>query len=294
MRSLFYIRGFTLLGLVILWLISWIPFTAHLQLAAVTGVSAEEFLTVAFLDIGQGDAIFIETPDGIQVLIDGGPDGTVLRELPKQMSSFDRGLDMVLATHPDKDHIGGLVDVLSRYQVGMIVSTENNSETAVSSAFVFARDAEQASLVTDIRAGDVIALGASTSLTVFSPASNPATWESNASSIVAKLSYGAVDFMLTGDASIGIEEYLVERYGALLQSEVLKLGHHGSRTSTSAEFLATVAPTYAVVSAGTDNTYGHPHTEVVERVNNQNIKLLSTALAGTIVFRSDGVRVWVE
>ena len=250
-------------------------------------------LTVAFLDVGQGDAVYIETPEGVQLLIDGGPDSSVLRELPKVMPFWDRSLDVVLATHPDKDHIGGLVDVLTRYDVDTIIQTENESDTAVSSAFVL-MSAEEEATVHIARAGEVIELGASTTLAVLSPASDTRDWESNAASIVIKLSYGEVDFMLTGDAGNGIEEYLVSECGTLLQSEVLKLGHHGSKTSTSESFLEAVAPEYAVVSAGKDNRYGHPNIEVVERVRNYGSQIVNTAEIGTIIFKSDGERVWLE
>ncbi len=262
------------------------------QVAQLLGVAESDgLLTVAFLDVGQGDAICIETPDGVQLLIDGGPDGSVLRELPKVMPFWDRSLDVVLATHPDKDHIGGLVDVLSRYEVAEIISTENDSETAVSSAFIFSAVAEQAKQ-TMARAGQQFRLGASTTLMIYSPVSDPSAWESNRSSVVAQLSYGEIDFMLTGDAPSGIEEYLVATHGLALQSEVLKLGHHGSKTSTAAEFLAAVAPTYAVVSAGADNSYGHPHAEVMQRVEDFGVSIFSTAEEGTVIFKSDGERVW--
>ncbi len=273
---------------------TFIPAISGSQLGAVFASKADDgLLTVAFLDVGQGDAIYIETPDGIQLLIDGGPDNTVLRELGQQMSFWDRSIDMVLATHPDKDHIGGLVDVLLRYEVSNLIKTENDSDTAVASAFIFAADDENAP-VHIAKAGDIINLGASTSLTIYSPAGDPSQLESNTSSIVAKLSYGEIDFMLTGDAPIGIEDYLVKMYGLDLESEVLKLGHHGSRTSTSELFLATVRPAFAVVSAEKNSRYGHPHPEVVESVTKAGIEMVSTAEQGTIVFKSDGSKVWVE
>lgn len=263
------------------------------QLPAFAGAGRPDELTVAFLEVGQGDAIFIETPDGVQVLIDGGPDGTVLRALGEVVSVGDRTIDVVLGTHPDKDHVAGLVDVLDRFEVNHVIRTENANDTAVSEAFDLAVKEENVP-VTMARAGQEWQLGASTSLTILSPGSNPSEWESNASSIVALLRYGEVEFLLTGDAPSGIESYLVERYGTALDVEVLKLGHHGSRTSSSEEFLAAVSPQYAVVSAGKDNSYGHPHKEVVERVGAEGAMLVSTGEQGTLVFRSDGTRVWME
>lgn len=210
MNSVLRFRLFTLLGLFIVTacLGSLGLISSESQLAQGLGFkSSDGFLTVAFLDVGQGDAIFVETPDGVQLLIDGGPDAGVLREISKVMPFWDRTIDVVLATHPDKDHIGGLVDVLGRYQVSEIIRTENESDTAVSSAFVF-MEADEGAISHLAKAGDVIQLGASTSLTIFSPSGDPTNWESNTSSIVAQLKYGDIEFMLTGDAPMGIEEYL--------------------------------------------------------------------------------------
>jgi len=262
------------------------------SISGLTSGSRGDYLTVSFLDVGQGDAIFIETPEGVQLLIDGGPDNAVLRELPGAMPWFDRSIDMVLGTHPDKDHIGGLVEVLKRYQVANIVLTENLNDTAVFRAFEGEVDAEGGT-VTRARAGQQIDLGSGVLLLIFSPASDPTDWESNTSSIVAQLRYGEIEFMLTGDATANIEDYLASSYGAVLESEVLKLGHHGSKTSTSGLFLDVVAPKYAVVSAGKSNNYGHPNSEVVSRVLNRGIELVSTIEQGTITFKSDGREVWL-
>lgn len=249
-------------------------------------------LTVHFLDVGQGDAILIETPDQVQILIDGGPDGSILRELGAVMSPFDKTIDVVLATHNDKDHIGGLVDVLARYQVSAIMRTNNQHDTSVVQQFAKQVESERAILISPT-AGERYVLGASTTLTVFSPAGDVSNYESNASSLVVKIEYGDTSFFLTGDAPVGIEEYLAKTYPEELISTVLKLGHHGSRTSTSKTFLASVLPSYSIVSAGKDNTYGHPHAEVVENVREVNSQLLSTAEVGRITFLSDGERVWL-
>lgn len=273
---------------VLLWL-PLLPFTQGVARSS----AGEGVLTVAFLDVGQGDGIFIETTDGVQVLIDGGPDAKVLRSLGEVMGVGDRSIDVVIGTHPDKDHVAGLVDVLARYQVAQVIRTENVNDTAPSEAFDQAV-LDEGGEVSYARAGQVWQLGASTTLTILSPLSNPQEWESNAASIVALLRYGETEFLLTGDAGEGTELFLVEQYGNLLKSDVLKLGHHGSRTSSSEVFLKAVEPQYAMVSAGKDNEYGHPHGEVVERVASVGAALVSTAEIGTIVFRSDGKRVWVD
>lgn len=259
------------------------------QVASVAGTT--NVLTVAFLDVGQGDGIYIETPDGVQMLVDGGPDGMVLRELSTQMPWIDKTLDVVLATHSDKDHIGGLISVLERYEVASIITTTNKNDTSVADLFSD-RVAEEGATLYYAEAGQQYQLGASTTISIISPAGDPTNWESNSASIVLQVQYGEVSFLLTGDAGINIEEYLVDSYGDLLKSEVLKLGHHGSRTSSGELFLDTVRPEVAIVSAGADNSYGHPHAEVIEAVTARNIKILETAKEGTIVFHSDGEKVW--
>ena len=248
-------------------------------------------LTVSFLDVGQGDSILIKTPDGYEMLVDGGPNGAVLRELARGRSFFDRDIDLMVTTHPDLDHIGGLIDVLKRYNVKAILKTENESDKSAATAFVASADKEKAELIL-ADAGQVIKLGASTTIQIFSPAGDEKDWESNTSSVVMRVVYGDISFMLTGDAPSEIEEYLVKTYGTQLDSDVLKLGHHGSKTSTSDKFLDAVTPQYAVVSAGIDNRYGHPHQEVMQRVFARNIKTSHTGTDGTVTFKTDGKTVW--
>ncbi len=250
-------------------------------------------LVVHFLNIGQGDAIFIETPDGIQMLVDGGPDATVLRELGAVMDPFDRSIDVVVATHPDLDHIGGLTDVLARYNVSHILMTENEHDTPAAAAFN-AAVTEEAAPVTFADAGQQFLLGAHTEVLIFSPQGDERLWESNTASIVMQIRYGSTSVMLTGDAPAEIENYLVDVYGDELRSDVLKLGHHGSKTSTSDLFLDAVKPQYAVVSAGIGNRYGHPHQEVMQRVFARTIQSFHTGTDDRVTFVSDGQTVVVK
>lgn len=250
-------------------------------------------LAIHFLDVGQGDAIFIESPTGTQLLIDGGRDASVLNGLRQEMSFFDRTIDFVLATHPDSDHISGLVDVLQRYRIGQIILTENKSDTPADNAFLAAVASEQAS-TTNARRGQRYDLGGGTYLDILFPDTNPKDMESNTSSIVARLVYASTSVMLTGDSPKQIEEYLVLAEGEHLKSDILKVGHHGSRTSSAELFLDTVAPTYAIISAGKNNRYGHPHVEVTDALFNRGVKTYSTAEAGTITFLSDGKSLWLR
>jgi competence protein ComEC len=276
----------------------WWPAVAHPfdeVIGSTLGVSghASSYLTVRFLDVGQGDAIQVITPDGYEMLIDGGPSASVLRELASGRSFFDRSIDVVIATHPDTDHVAGLVDVLKRYDVGMIIETAVHHDAPAAVAFLDTSGSEAARRIS-AQAGQTIMLGASTTVRILSPQGDTTDWETNTASVVVQVVYGDIEFMLTGDAPSSIEEYLTGAVGANLKSEVLKLGHHGSDTSSSEVFLEAVGPQYAVVSAGKDNRYGHPHAEVLRRVSEAGSRIVSTAEQGTITFNSDGRRVWIK
>lgn len=278
-----------LLALGVLLVLTVLIWAAELSGAFVLGrpVCDTRYLCVVFLDVGQGDATFIQSPSGTQMLIDGGRDNSVLRELGAVMGFFDKDIDFVLATHPDADHVGGLTDVLERYAVKNIIRTENESDTPVWKRVEELIEAEGAA-VHFARRGQKYDLGDGAILEILFPDIDPSELESNTASIVAKLTYGANFFMLTGDSPKAIEEYLVLIEGEYLKSDVLKVGHHGSRTSTAELFLDEVRPTYAVISAGKDNQYGHPHVEVTDMLFNAGIKAYSTAEAGRVTFWSDG------
>ncbi|OHA78746.1 MAG: hypothetical protein A2V96_02165 [Candidatus Yonathbacteria bacterium RBG_16_43_6] len=256
-------------------------------------------LTVSFLDVGQGDAIYIEAPNGNQVLIDGGRGRQTLRALGRVMPFWDRSLDLVIATHPDQDHTGGLPDVLSRMQIDGVVTTENTSATGVYEAFENEIQKEGATRVL-ARSGERIILDTGVVLEILSPDRNVVGWETNTASIVAKLSYGTKSFLFTGDAPQEIEKYIISKHiniesgSPMMASTVLKLGHHGSRTSTSRMFLSAVNPSYAIISAGKENPYGHPHKEVVNLLDEFNIPSFSTAERGTITFVTDGEDISVK
>ena len=259
--------------------------------------SESRFLKVTFLDVGQGDATFIESPTGTQVLIDGGKGSMVLGSLTDVMGFFDKDIDMVVATHPDMDHIGGLIDVLERYQVHTILMTENMGSTPTFETFVEKVKAEGARVIY-ARRGEVFDLGSgvvgSTTLTILFPDHDPRGLESNMSSIVARLVYGESEYMLTGDSPQEIETYLVSLDGSGLMSDVLKAGHHGSRTSSSEVFVNAVHPQYTIYSAGKDNSYGHPHKEVTDLMTAHGIIQKNTADQGSISSVSDGTQIWFK
>lgn len=246
-------------------------------------------LAVAFLDVGQGDAIFIEAPNGNQILIDGGPGKSVLAALAKVMPAYDRTIDAILVSNPDQDHIGGLLEVLKNFEVGVVLEPGTKPETAIYQEFEKAVANEGAKKILARRGMKVVMDETDgIALLILFPDRDVAEVKTNDGSVVAKLTYGNTAVMLTGDAPEGIERYLVLLDGANLRSDFLKVGHHGSRTSSSAEFLAAVAPTAAVISVGKNNSYGHPNQETLVRLQAAGAEVLRTDQNGTIIFSSDG------
>ncbi len=248
-------------------------------------------LAVAFLDVGQGDAIFIKAPNGNQILIDGGPNNAVLRELSKIMPFYDRSIDMIIETHPDSDHINGIVEILRRYNVWLIMEPGVESDN---SAYQEIKKIIQEKNIKDVfaRRGMKINLGEGVYMDILFPDRDVAGMETNTASITAKLVYGNNCFLFTGDSPKAIEQYLVSVYGdppaGGLKCDVLKIAHHGSKTSTSESFLGYVNPEYAVISVGKDNKYGHPNQEVLDLLKQFEIPILRTDESGTIKIKSDG------
>ena len=247
-------------------------------------------LTVSFLNIGQGDSIFIDSPIGRQVLIDGGPNSTVLRELSKVMPWWDRSIDLMIPTHPDADHVGGLIDVLARYQIATIIHSSVEGDTKTWASLVDAMNQEGAKEVVAKR-GQIVDLGSDAYLEILSPDRDVSHVETNTGCVVARLVYGKTSFMLSCDAPKEIENYLVWLDGIDLHSDILKAGHHGSKNSSSPLFLGFVNPEYGVFSRGCNNKYGHPAPEVVDRFKQFGIPTFDTCTEGTITFVSDGQTV---
>lgn len=247
-------------------------------------------LTVTFLDVGQGDAIYIDAPSGRQVLIDGGAGSSVLRSLRRVIPWYDRSIDMIVGTHPDTDHIGGLIDVLDRYRVHRILVSSVAGDTPVSTSFEEKVTREGAEVVTAVR-GQVFDLGDEARLEILMPDRLVSRVETNLGCVVARLVYGDTSFMLPCDAPDEIERYLVRLDGSALRSNVLKAGHHGSKTSSDPSFVGYVDPEYAIYSRGCDNTFGHPNQETIDTFARFEIPTLDTCEEGNITFVSDGVQV---
>ncbi|HZS43296.1 MAG TPA: MBL fold metallo-hydrolase [Candidatus Paceibacterota bacterium] len=250
-------------------------------------------LKVAFLNIGQGDAILIEAPNGNKMMIDGGPGGAAVEsELSKQLPFYDRHLDLIILTHPDADHVAGFQSILNDYQVNEVMEPGSNTDTETYKKIEDTITAKNLPKVL-ARRGMRIILDRRRKiyLTILFPDRDPETWDTNTSSIVARLTYGHNSFLFQGDSPQMIENYLVSLDGANLKSDVLKAGHHGSKTSTSDLYVQTVQPVYTVISAGLHNRYGFPHHDTIDILNKYHTQLLKTYELGTIVLKSNGTNL---
>jgi len=251
-----------------------------------------DYLKVVFLDVGQGDAIYIEAPNGKQMLIDSGPDSKLLSSLTKIMPFADRSIDMIIATHPDSDHIGGFPVFLDNYKVGSIIENGSISDTKIYSSLEEKISKKKINKIIAHRGMHIILdEEKNIYLDILFPDRDALEMDSNDASIVGKLTYGETSFMFMGDANLYTEN-LIEwnEKDSTLDSDVIKLGHHGARTSSTILWLEKVSPEIAVISAGKNNKYGHPHKELLERLSTLNIPYLSTE-NGNLIFKSDGVNL---
>lgn len=242
-------------------------------------------LTFAMLDVGQGDALFIESPTGTQILIDSGPPRKVLGELRRVMPLFDRSLDAIIITNPDADHIGGFSDVLAHYKVGMLLEpgTFNESNTYKNLKSEIEKKNISESLA---RRGMRLNLGGGAVIDILFPDRDVSTWTTNDGSVIAKLTYGETEIMLTGDSTQETEKIIIaDNAASSLDVDILKVGHHGSKTSTSADFARVLSPEYALISSGETNSYGHPHQQVLDTLTAIGAEILRTDQLGTIIFK---------
>ena len=224
----------------------------------------QKFLKVYFFDVGQGDAILIQKA-GQQILIDGGPNKEILAKLGKVMPFWDKNIELMISTHPDHDHLAGLNYVLARYHVSLILETDIACATQVCQKWQSFNNPRKIAKV-----GQQIKLNPDWLINILSVDD----------SIVAKMLYQDKSFLFAADAGFKTEEELISQ-SFNLKSNVLKVGHHGSKNSTSQEFLEEVNPEIAVISVGKNNNYGHPSPEVLERL--RDIQVLRTDQIGDIL-----------
>ena len=226
-------------------------------------MGADGRLHVYFLDIGQGDAILMVMPSGEQVLVDGGPGSTVVRKLGEVMPFYDKKIEVMVLSHPDSDHLSGLVAVLKRYEVEKVIFTGIAKRGALYEEFLSelqgVEEVVLADAGADFRFGEV-------KFDVLYPVEQVVGREFanvNDSSVAMMVEYEGRRMLLTGDLEEEGEAGLVAAYGEELKADIFKAGHHGSRTSSSMELLELVRPKLVVIQCGKDNSFGHPHAETL-------------------------------
>ncbi|MDA2922818.1 MBL fold metallo-hydrolase [Patescibacteria group bacterium AH-259-L07] len=263
--------------------------------AILVDVHSGENVRVIFLDVGQGDAILIQTPEGKNILIDGGPDKSIIYKLDSYIPITKRKINLMIATHTDLDHITGLAEVLRRYEVKSVLDNGLKGYTPAYYQWQNSISEKNISRVS-VDAPHTIVLEDGISLQFLWPDQDKMSDEeadSNFASVVVKLLYDDTSFLLTGDATIETEEILIEGDNDLT-ADILKVGHHGSKYSSGIEFVQSVGPVYGIISAGKDNTFGHPSLRALKNLEVSGAQILRTDQDGDILLTSDGKTLKVK
>ncbi|RAS92649.1 S-layer protein, partial [Bacillus cereus] len=248
-------------------------------------------LEVHYIDVGQGDATFIKSPSGETILIDGGNNGK-----GKVVANYLKGLgfqniDYMIATHPDADHVGGLDEVLYAMNVKNVYAPKVSHTTQTFKDFLTAV-ANKGLTIKEAKSGVTLPINGLNSQ-FLAPVKEYGN-DLNEWSAVLKVTHGSKSFLFTGDAESKSEKDMLATYGSNLKSDVLKPGHHGSKTSSSQPFLDAVKPSIAVISAGAGNRYGHPTQETLAKLNAMSVKVYRTDLNGTVIITSNGSNISVR
>lgn len=254
-------------------------------------------LHLVVCDVGQGDAILIRTASQTDILVDGGPDKKVLECLSRHMPFWDRSLDVVILTHPDADHITGLIDVIERYKISYLFTQPNPGKTQIYELFTNVL-AEKKLSAKYVSRGDKFSVGGETSFKILWPASDEAEQTNqnssksslNRFSVITLVKHGKFSALLTGDAGSEIQDQIASSVGDI---DVLKVPHHGSKTGMSDYFLNSTKPELALISVGEKNKYGHPTKFILDLLKNRRVKTLRTDQEGDIEILSDGKSYFV-
>ena len=248
-------------------------------------VPKDSQLMISYMDVGQGDAAYIKV-NGNDILIDAGPRSNS-KELLEQLKAKNiDDFELVIATHPHEDHIGGMVDVFKEYEVKAFYSPKITHTTKTYENLVKAVK-DEGLKTKELKSGMVIDLGEGAKFDVFTPQKSEYE-ELNDYSPIMKLSFGDTSYLFTGDAEKLAEEEALDKYKTSLDSDVIKFGHHGSSSSSSNAFIEAVSPKYGIISCAKDNKYGHPHRETLDIIKKYNIKTFRTDTDGEIILTSDG------
>ncbi|WP_446898540.1 ComEC/Rec2 family competence protein [Clostridium sp. LBM24168] len=252
--------------------------------------SSYDGLKVSYIDVGQGDSELIQV-NGKNLLIDAGPNSS----RDKFMSYLDKQnikkFDYVIATHPDEDHIGGMSDLIKKYDIDTFIAPKKVANTRTFEHMIQAL--KDKNMKIDLPApGSKLEMGDNVSAEILAPNSS-SYLDTNNYSVVLKITYGNTRFLFTGDAEKESEQEMIDK-NYDLSADVLKVGHHGSSSSTSQKFLDRVNPTTAVISCGKNNKYGHPTKKIVNRLKKKKIQIYRTDVDGDIVLKSDGNKISKE
>jgi competence protein ComEC len=274
-----------------LWLVVLVLINGTLVFTCIPHHTVPAHLRVSVLDIGQGDSILIQGPTGAVVLIDGGPDQSVMRNLGTMLGPLNRSIDLLVETHPDADHITGLLYAMQNYSVRNFMTPGIPNTTQI-----FTKIEKKAASLPEMkritaRRGMRIQLGGGAYADILHPDRDMSReTATNDGSITMHVVYGKTSFILTGDLPTQVEDWLVTLDGGdgELKTDVLKVGHHGSKFSTGSAWLAALNPEYAAISVGKKNRYGHPSPDALGRIEGQGATILRTDQVGTITFISDG------
>ena len=253
-------------------------------------VSQNDYVSVHFIDVSQGDCQLIELPEGKTMLIDAGDNGTEDRIIDYIESLGIKKIDYLVATHPHADHIGGMAEVIANFDIGEIYmpKIQNNTKTFEDMLDVIG---EKNLTITSAESGKVLFDYSGVRAEILSPKKGETYEEMNNYSAVLMLQCGDKRFLFMGDAEKDVEGEILKKD---LDADVLKVGHHGSTTSSSKKFLEQVSPEYAVISCGEGNDYGHPHKETINNLKKIAKEILRTDKSGTIVMRCDGSNIEIE
>jgi competence protein ComEC len=259
--------------------------------ALYSSFSSPLVLRTHFLNVGQADCFVIQTPNGRSLLIDSGN----IEDSQPISSYLDnlniRKLDVVIGTHPHADHIGGMAQIIRKYEIGRVYMPFASNNTATFQDLLMAIK-EKGLRVSTAKAGITIDLDPALNMVFLAPGSD-VYGDLNNYSAVLKITYKRNSFLFSGDAGIASEEEML-RSGLDIKADVLKVAHHGSAYSTSIGFLEKVLPSYAIISVGAGNTYGHPSRDTLDRLAQFNVEVYRTDLDGTIIIASDGEKIQVD
>lgn len=282
-----------------LW-VALVPLALLLCAVVVWAQMPDGRLHIWVLDVGQGDAILIRTPGGHTAIVDGGPGATpLLNAVGRDLPFWQHKVDLVVLTHPHDDHLAGLAELVERYEIGQVAQTVFSATGGVGGVWR-QRLAQRGVEVANPARGSTITFAGEPDVTlrVLSPRTPDASDEQggglNNTSIVLRLEYGKHSFLLEGDAQLEAEGEMLQADPDFLRSDVLKVGHHGSDTSSSPAFLRVVSPQVAVISVGEGNRYGHPAPQTLDALEDIGAQVIRTDQSGTVEFIADRDNLWVR